>query len=81
MENFCKMTLPAPSAPGKSFVDAPAEREFWLSALRIAATRSRLETNIFESLYSSFRQNRLSANQVCLRLEKEGLLDRVGGPQ
>jgi hypothetical protein len=74
--------IASPSARGKPVCqDAPAEREIWLSALKIAATRSRLETNILENLFASLRHKRLDCAAVREQLYKEGLFDRLGGVQ
>jgi hypothetical protein len=71
-----------PSARGKPVSqDAPADRENWLSALKIAATRSRLETNILENLFTSLRHKRLDCAGVREQLRNEGLLDRLGRVQ
>jgi hypothetical protein len=61
--------------------DKPAQRELLLADLRLAAARSKLETQLFESAAINLRQRHLSCAQVREQLRKEGLLDRLGGAQ
>jgi hypothetical protein len=55
--------------------DTPGERDLLLAALRVAATRSRLQTNIFDSIGIALRQRQIDCASVLTWLEEEGLLD------
>jgi hypothetical protein len=69
-------SLPASFGPIKSN-DTSAERDLLLSGLRLAATRSRLKTNLFETLHIALRQKRTDCVGVIQRLKTEGLLAEV----
>ena len=66
-------TLPESSAP----VNPAAEREYLIHALRLAAARSRLATNVFDSVGISLRHKKISADDALRWLKDEGLLDHV----
>jgi hypothetical protein len=53
------------------------EREYLLHGLRLAAARSRLATNVFDSVGVSLRHRQISADQALEWLRDEGLLDHV----
>ena len=67
-------------SPQKSYEDSPGERDMVMSALRVAATRSRLQTNIFKSIYLGLRQKQLSCAEVIQRLKDEGLFQHIKLP-
>ncbi len=72
-----------PSAPVKSKLDTSGERDLLLSGLRVAATRSRLQTNIFDVIGVALRQKQIDCAGAVSWLAEEGLLDQVpfgGGP-
>jgi hypothetical protein len=77
------MDISTPSSAVKRNLreDTPGEREVWLSALKIAATRSRFETTFLENLFSNLRHKRVDCAGAHEQLKKEGLLERVGGVQ
>jgi hypothetical protein len=59
-----------------------AEREFLIHALRLAAARSRLATNVFDSVGVSLRHKKVSTDEAMKWLADEGLLDHVDfGPR
>jgi hypothetical protein len=69
------LTPPLPA--GKSPEDRSGERDLMLSALRIAATRSRLQVTLFESLHTALRQKRIDCAGAVAQLKQEGLPDRL----
>ena len=69
-------SLPASFGPVKSN-DSSAERDLLLSGLRLAATRSRLKTNVFETLHIALRQKRIDCAGAVKQLKDEGLLGEV----
>jgi hypothetical protein len=66
-----------PSPQGKSHVDSSGERDLVLSALRVAATRSRLITNIFDTVGVALRQKEIDCAGALAWLHEEGLLDHL----
>jgi hypothetical protein len=68
-------TSPAPQ--GKSDVDTSGERELVLSAIRVAATRSRLQTNILDSVGVALRHKSIDCAGALAWLKEEGLLDHL----
>jgi hypothetical protein len=70
-------TLPQPSPQGKSDVDTSGERDLVLSALRVAATRSRLQTNLFDTIGVALRQKQVDCAGALAWLRDEGLLDHL----
>jgi hypothetical protein len=66
-----------PSAGVKSAQDSTAERDFMLSSLRAAATRSRLITNLLETIAVALRQKRIDCAGASEWLRKEGLIDHI----
>jgi hypothetical protein len=67
-----------PSAAVKSsHGDTPAERDLILSSLRVAATRSRLTTNILDSVGVALRQKQIDCAGALAWLKDEGLLDHL----
>jgi hypothetical protein len=64
-------------APGKSNVDSSGERDLMLSALRVAAARSKLEVNLFESVAISLRQKAIDCAGALEWLKRENVLSRV----
>jgi hypothetical protein len=76
------MRITPPAAQGKPLVeDLSATREVWLSALKVAATRSRFETTFLENLFSNLRHKRIDCAGAREQLQREGLLDRLEGVQ
>jgi hypothetical protein len=67
-------TLPASFGPVN---DSSADRDILLSGLRLAATRSRLKTTLFETLHIALRQRRASCGDIIRRLRDEGVLAEV----
>jgi hypothetical protein len=75
-------SLPDPCAPVKSKQDTSGERDLLLSGLRVAATRSRLQTNLFETIGIALRQKQTDIAGAIKWLSDEGLLDHVPfGPE
>jgi hypothetical protein len=68
-------TSPAPQ--GKSDVDTSGERELVSSAIRVAATRSRLQTNILDSVGVALRHKSIDCAGALAWLKEEGLLDHL----
>jgi len=66
-----------PSPQGKSNVDTSGERDLVLSALRVAATRSRLITNVFETIGIALRQKQIDCAGAMTWLKDENLLDHL----
>jgi hypothetical protein len=58
-------------------VNPAAEREYLLHALRLAAARSRLATNVFDSVGVSLRHKQIDCDGAMKWLHDEGLLDHV----
>jgi len=54
--------------------DSSADRDLLLSGLRLAATRSRLKVNLFETLHTALRQKHTDCAGVIKRLKDEGVL-------
>jgi hypothetical protein len=66
-----------PSPQGKSHVDTSGERDLVLSALRVAATRSRLQTNLFDTIGVALRQKQIDCAGALAWLKDEGLLHHL----
>jgi hypothetical protein len=67
-----------PSPQGKSdHVDSSGERDLILSGLRVAATRSRLITNLFDSVGVALRQKQIDCAGALAWLKEEGLLHHL----
>lgn len=66
-----------PSAGVKSVQDSTAERDFLLSSLRAAATRSRLITNLLETIAIALRQKRIDCAGAVEWLRRERLIDHI----
>jgi hypothetical protein len=58
-------------------VDTSGERDLVLSALRVAATRSRLQTNILDTIGVALRQKQIDCAGALAWLGEEGLLDHL----
>jgi hypothetical protein len=65
------------SDPFGSVKDTAAERDLLLHGLRLAATRSRLKTTIFEAVHVALRQKSISCSSAIKRLKSEGVLAEV----
>jgi hypothetical protein len=74
------MSLDTEPSPQKSREDTSGERDIVLSAIRVAATRSRLQTNIFESVNIALRQKQIDCAGAIQRLRDEGLLHHLKLP-
>jgi hypothetical protein len=61
----------------KAPVNPAAEREYLLHALRTAATRSRLVTNLLDTIGVSLRHKAVDVDGAMKWLAEEGLLDHV----
>jgi hypothetical protein len=67
-----------PSPQGKPLnEDTSGERDLILSSLRVAATRSRLITNLFDSVGVALRQKQVDCAGALAWLRDEGLLDHL----
>jgi hypothetical protein len=64
-----------PLPQDKSHVDSSGERDLVLSSLRVAATRSRLITNIFDSVGVALRQKQIDCAGAMAWLREEGLIE------
>jgi len=63
-------------------VDTSGERDLVISALRVAATRSRLQTNILDTIGVALRQKQIDCAGAIAWLKEEGLLDHLPlGPE
>jgi len=69
------VTKPSPQV--KLEADTSGERDLMLSAIRVAATRSRLLTNIFDSVGVALRQKAINCAGALAWLKDEGLLDHL----
>jgi hypothetical protein len=67
----------SPAPQGKSDVDTSGERELILSAIRVAATRSRLQTNILDSVGVALRHKSIDCAGALAWLKDEGLLQHL----
>jgi hypothetical protein len=56
---------------------ADKEREYLLHALRVAATRSRLATNLFDTIGVSLRHKSVTTDEAMQWLHDEDLLGHV----
>ena len=57
--------------------DTSGERDLILSSLRVAATRSRLQTNLFDLIGVALRQKQIDCSGALAWLRDEGLLDHL----
>jgi len=70
-------SVASPSPQGKSDSDSSGERELVLSAIRVAATRSRLQTNILDSVGVALRHKSIDCAGALAWLKDEGLLHHL----
>jgi hypothetical protein len=68
-------SLPEPLPQVKE--DTSGERDLVLSALRVAASRSRLETNLFDSIGTALRHKQIDCAGALAWLKDEGLLHHL----
>jgi hypothetical protein len=68
--------LPKPS-PAVKHEDTSGERDLVLSALKVAATRSRLQTNLFDTIDVALRHKQIACAGALTWLRDEGLLDHL----
>jgi hypothetical protein len=75
--------LPERSAPGKPKTKGTAgERELLIHTLRTATARSRLVTNVLETIGVSLRHNQIDCAAAMQWLHEEGLLNHIQfGPE
>jgi hypothetical protein len=67
-----------PSPQGKPLhEDTSGERDLILSALRVAASRSRLETNLLDNIGTALRHKQIDCAGALEWLRDEGLIDRL----
>ena len=72
------MTLsPKPLPAVNTHVDSSGERDLLLTALRVAGTRTRLQTNVFECVAIALRQKKVDCARAISWLKDEGLLDHL----
>jgi hypothetical protein len=69
--------LAKPSPAVKPSADTSGERDLVMSAIRVAATRTRLQTNIFDSVGVALRQKAVDCAGALAWLKDEGLLDHL----
>jgi hypothetical protein len=65
------------SAPDKSKIDSAGERELLIHALRTATARSRLVTNVLETVGVSLRHRQVNCDEAMQWLHEEGVLNHV----
>jgi hypothetical protein len=69
------MTIHTPTpAVTPDRADTSGERDLLLSSLRVAATRSRLITNLFDSVGVALRQKQITCEGALAWIREEGLL-------
>jgi hypothetical protein len=66
-----------PSPAVNTQVDTPGERDLLLTALRVAATRTRLQTNVFDCVGVALRQKQVDCAGALAWLKDESLLGHV----
>jgi hypothetical protein len=69
--------IASPAPQDKSDEDTSGSRELVLSAIRVAATRSRLQTNILDSVGVALRHKSIDCAGAIAWLRDEGLLDHL----
>src|SRR5262249_17800923 len=78
---FCltmtNITTPASAVERDLRLDTPGEPHLILSSLRVAATRSRLTTNILDNVGVALRQKPIDCAGALAWLKDEGLLDHL----
>ena len=64
-------------------LDQQGERELVINLLRTASSRTRLQTNLFDTIGVSLRHRQISTEAAMVWLKEEGLLDHIqlGGGQ
>ena len=65
------------SAPDKSKMDPAGERELLIHLLRTATARSRLITNVLETVGVSLRHRQVNTEEAMKWLNEEGVLDLI----
>jgi hypothetical protein len=58
-------------------INPAAEREYLMHALRTAAARARLTTNVLDTIGVSLRHKKVSTDEAMAWLKDEGLLDHL----
>jgi len=72
------MNLTSPASAVKPVrEDTSGERDLMLTSLRVAAARSRLITNLFDSVGVALRQKQIDCAGALAWLKDEGLLDHL----
>jgi hypothetical protein len=64
-------------APARKQIDAAGERELLIHHLRTAVARSRLITNLLETVGVSLRHRQISTEEAMRWLHDEGVLDWI----
>ena len=73
-----KWPVPGRNKPAvNTHVDTPGERDLMLTALRVATTRTRLQTNVFDCVGVALRQKQVDCAGAMAWLKEEGLLDHL----
>jgi hypothetical protein len=70
-------SLSKPLPAVNTHVDSSGERDLMLTALRVAATRTRLQTNVFDCVGIALRQKQVDCAGAMQWLRDEGLLDHL----
>jgi hypothetical protein len=71
------MTQLSTPTPAVKSLDTPGERDLLLSSLRVAATRSRLITNILDNVGVALRQKQVTCAGAIAWLRDENLLGHL----
>jgi hypothetical protein len=75
--NVMNVQTPASAVKRELREDTSGERDLILSSLRVAATRSRLITNILDNVGVALRQKQIDCAGALAWLNDEGLLDHL----
>ena len=77
-----QLTSPSSAVKREMREDTPGERDLILSSLRVAATKSRLITNILDNVGVALRQKQVDCAGALAWLHDEGLLEHLPfGPE
>jgi hypothetical protein len=74
---FNHVSTPSSAVKPEHRADTPGERDLILSSLRVAAARSRLVTNVLDSVGVALRQKQVDCTGAMAWLRDEGLLDHL----
>ena len=70
-------SLPNALPANKPPMEPPGQREFLITALRAASARSRLITNVLDTIGTSLRHRMISCDEAVAWLMEENLLQHV----